>query len=334
MLIDFIQLIGGFLLLVWAADRLVAGASATARNLGVSPLIIGLVIVGFGTSAPELVVSAVATVRGNSGLAVGNAIGSNIANMGLILGFTAVIYPLRLESSTLKREYPLLLLIMLVSLFMAIDMQLTRVEGFVLLGCLFAMVAWLVRFGMQRPATDPFAQELEAEIPTDIPTRVAMFWLLISMITLPASSHFLVEGAVGIAKSLDVSDTVIGLTIVAFGTSLPELATAITSAFRKEDDLAVGNIIGSNMFNLLGVLGIAAAIKPVEVQTMILTRDFPVMFLLTGLMFLLASDFRGPGRIGRTAGALLLAIFVGYQAMVWLGAGEGAPAVAAVAGAV
>ncbi len=328
MLIDFIQLIGGFLLLVWAADRLVAGASATARNLGVSPLIIGLVIVGFGTSAPELVVSAVATVRGNSGLAVGNAIGSNIANMGLILGFTAVIYPLRLESSTLKREYPLLLLIMLVSLFMAIDMQLTRIEGFVLLGCLFAMIAWLVRFGMQRPASDPFAQELEAEIPTDIPTRVAMFWLLISMIALPASSHFLVEGAVGIAKTLDVSDTVIGLTIVAFGTSLPELATAITSAFRKEDDLAIGNIIGSNMFNLLGVLGIAAAIKPVEVQSMILTRDFPVMFLLTGLMFLLASDFRGPGRIGRTAGALLLAIFIGYQAMVWLGAGEGAPAVA------
>ena len=328
MLIDFIQLSGGFLLLVWAADRLVAGASATARNLGVSPLIIGLVIVGFGTSAPELVVSAVATVRGNSGLAVGNAIGSNIANMGLILGFTALIYPLRLESSTLKREYPLLLLIMLVSLFMAIDMQLTRFEGIVLLACLFAMIAWLVRFGMQRPASDPFARELEAEIPTDIPTRVAMFWLLISMVALPASSHFLVEGAVGIAKTLNVSDTVIGLTIVAFGTSLPELATAITSAFRKEDDLAIGNIIGSNMFNLLGVLGIAATIKPVEVQSMILTRDFPVMFLLTGLMFLLASDFRGPGRIGRTAGALLLAIFIGYQAMVWLGAGEGASAVA------
>ncbi|MEE4174051.1 MAG: calcium/sodium antiporter, partial [Xanthomonadales bacterium] len=308
--------------------------SATARNLGVSPLIIGLVIVGFGTSAPELVVSAVATVRGNAGLAVGNAIGSNIANMGLILGFTALIYPLKLESSTLKREYPLLLLIMLVSLFLAIDMQLTRLEGFVLLGCLFAMVAWLVRFGMQRPASDPFAQELEAEIPTDIPTRVAMFWLLISMITLPASSHFLVEGAVGIATTLNVSDTVIGLTIVAFGTSLPELATAITSAFRKEDDLAIGNIIGSNMFNLLGVLGIAAAIHPVEVQSMILTRDFPVMFLLTGLMFLLASDFRGPGRIGRTAGALLLAIFVGYQAMVWLGAGEGAPLAAATAAAV
>ena len=322
MLIFTIQLIGGFLLLVWAADRLVAGASATARNLGVSPLIIGLVIVGFGTSAPELVVSAVASARGNAGLAVGNAIGSNIANMGLILGFTAVIYPLRLESSTLKREYPLLLLIMLVSLFMALDLNLSRLEGVLLLVGLFAMVAWLVRFGMQRPDTDPFAQELEAEIPTDIPTRVAVFWLIISFIALPASSHFLVEGAIGIARTLDVSDTVIGLTIVAFGTSLPELATAITSAFRKEDDIAIGNIIGSNMFNLLGVLGIAATIHPVEVQSMVLGRDFPVMFLLTGLMFLLASDFRGPGRIGRTAGALLLLIFVGYQTMVWLGTGD------------
>lgn len=322
MLIYAIQLLGGFLLLVWAADRLVAGASATARNLGVSPLIIGLIIVGFGTSAPELVVSAVAASRGNEGLAVGNAIGSNIANMGLVLGFTAMIYPLKLESSTLKREYPLLLLVMLVSLFFAIDMKLTQLEGTLLLIGLFAMIAWLVRFGMQRPDTDPFAQELEAEIPTDIPTRVAVFWLLISLIALPASSHFLVEGAVGIAQVLNVSDTVIGLTIVAFGTSLPELATAITSAFRKEDDIAIGNIIGSNMFNLLGVLGIAATIRPVEVQAMVLGRDFPVMFLLTGLMFLLASDFRGPGRIGRTAGALLLMIFIGYQAMVWMGAGD------------
>jgi cation:H+ antiporter len=322
MTVYIIQLIGGFLLLVWAADRLVAGASATARNLGVSPLIIGLVIVGFGTSAPELVVSAVATVRGNSGLAVGNAIGSNIANMGLILGLTAVIYPLHLESSTLKREYPMLLLIMLVSLYFALDGELTRAEGMMLLIGLLSLIGWLVKFGMDRPASDPFAQELEAEIPTDIPTRVAIFWLIISLVMLPASSHFLVEGAIGIASQLGVTDVVIGLTVVAFGTSLPELATAITSAFRREDDLAVGNIIGSNMFNLLGVLGIAATIQSVDVLPIILARDFPVMFLLTGLMFLMASDFRGPGRIGRTAGVMLLVIFVGYQAMIWLDAGS------------
>ncbi|NRB72351.1 MAG: calcium/sodium antiporter [Xanthomonadales bacterium] len=319
MVVDLIQLIGGFLLLVWAADRLVAGASATARNLGVSPLIIGLVIVGFGTSAPELVVSAVATTRGNAGLAVGNAIGSNIANMGLILGFTALVYPLRLESSTLKREYPLLLLVMLITLLMCLNMQLSRLEGYLLLLALFALIAWLIRFGLSRPANDPFAQELEAEIPTDMPTKVAVFWLVVSLIALPASSHFLVEGAIGIASQLGVTDTVIGLTVVAFGTSLPELATAITSAIRKEDDIAIGNIIGSNLFNLLGVLGIAASIRPIEIQSMVLARDFPVMFLLTGLVFLLASDFRGPGRIGRGAGALLLLIFIIYQAVIWMG---------------
>jgi cation:H+ antiporter len=322
MMIHFIQLIGGFLLLVWAADRLVAGASATARNLGVSPLIIGLVIVGFGTSAPELMVSAVASVRGNAGLAVGNAIGSNIANMGLILGITAVIAPLRLESSTLKREYPLLLLIMLVTLLLALDLEFSRVDGIVFLAGLLAMVSWLVQLGMQRPEADPLARDLEAEIPADVPTRIAVFWLLISMVALPASSHFLVEGAVGLARNLGVSDTVIGLTVVAFGTSLPELATAVTSAIRKEDDLAIGNIIGSNMFNLLGVLGVAAVIHPVAVLPMILGRDFPVMFLLTGLMFLLASDFRGPGRIGRSAGAMLLIIFTCYQVLVWTNAGS------------
>ncbi len=327
MLIFIIQLIGGFLLLVWAADRLVAGASATARNLGVSPLIIGLVIVGFGTSAPELVVSGVASMRNNAGLAVGNAIGSNIANMGLILGLTAIVYPLKLESSTLKREYPLLLLIMLVCLYMALNLDYTRMEGLMLLGGLFAMVGWLIHLGMRRPATDPYAQELEKEIPTDIPTRVAVFWLLISLVALPAASHFLVEGAIGIARIWGVSDIVIGLTVVAFGTSLPELATALTSAVRREDDLAVGNIIGSNMFNLLGVLGIAATIRPISIEPIFITRDFPVMLLLTGLMFLMASDFRGPGRIGRGAGVVLLAIFVGYQAMVIIGAmGDPTPA--------
>jgi len=214
-----------------------------------------------------------------------------------------------------------LLLIMLITLFFALNLNLSRLEGILLLVVLFGVIAWLVRVGLEKPDNDPFAQELEAEIPKDIPTRVAVFWLLISLIALPASSHFLVEGAIGIARTLSVSDTVIGLTIVAFGTSLPELATAITSAFRKEDDLAIGNIIGSNIFNLLGVLGIAATIQPIAIQPEILSRDMAVMFLLTGLMFILASDFRGPGRIGRSAGVLLLGIFIGYQAMVWTGIG-------------
>jgi len=313
-----IQLVAGFLLLVWGADRLVAGASSFARNLGVSPLVIGLTIIGFGTSAPELVVSAVATLKGNSGLAVGNAIGSNIANMGLVLGVTAMIYPLRLESTALKREYPMLLLIMLICFLMALDGMYSQVEGWVLLTGLLLVVIWIIRIGLHRPLSDPLAEEFAAEIPKDMPTKVAVFWLTVGLIVLPVSSIFLVDGAITIAHYLGVTDTVIGLTIVALGTSLPELATAITAALHREDDLAIGNIIGSNIFNLLGVLGIAAVIMPVELSPIILARDFPAMFLITGALFLMASDFRGPGRIGRRSGGVLLFMFVAYIIMVWM----------------
>lgn len=318
MLIAITQLIAGFLLLVWGADRLVAGASSFARNMGVSPLIIGLTIIGFGTSAPELVVSAVATLKGNAGLAVGNAIGSNIANIGLVLGVTAMIYPLRMESTALKREYPILLLIMLVCFLMALDGSYGQMEGLFMLGGLAAVVVWIIRIGLHRPLSDPLAEEYDAEIPRDIPTRIALFWLAVGLVVLPISSVFLVEGAITIAKYLNVTDTVIGLTIVALGTSLPELATAITAALHKEDDLAIGNIIGSNIFNLLGVLGIAAVLKPVELLPIILARDFPAMFLITGALFLMASDFRGPGRIGRRSGTVLLTLFAGYFILVWV----------------
>ena len=318
MLTAIIQLVAGFLLLVWGADRLVAGASATARNLGVSPLIIGLTIIGFGTSAPELVVSAVATLKGNAGLAVGNAIGSNIANMGLVLGATAMIYPLRLESTALKREYPMLLLIMLACFLMALDGMYSHFEGWVLIGGLLLVLHWIVRIGLHRPLSDPLAEEFAAEIPKDMPTKVAVFWLTMGLVILPVSSVFLVNGAITIAHYLGVTDTVIGLTIVALGTSLPELATAITAALHREDDLAIGNIIGSNIFNLLGVLGIAAVIQPVKLLPIILARDFPAMFLITGALFLMASDFRGPGRIGRRSGAVLLTMFVAYITLVWV----------------
>ena len=318
MLIAIIQLVAGFLLLVWGADRLVAGASATARNLGVSPLVIGLTIIGFGTSAPELVVSAVATLKGNAGLAVGNAIGSNIANMGLVLGVTALIYPLRMESTALKREYPMLLLVMLVCFLMALNGVYSRMEGWSLIIGMLAVVIWIIRIGLHRPLSDPLAEEFDAEIPKDIPTKVAMFWLAVGLIVLPISSTFLVDGAITIARILHVTDTVIGLTVVALGTSLPELATAITAALHKEDDLAIGNIIGSNIFNLLGVLGIAAAINPIHLLPIILARDFPAMFLMTGALYLMASDFHGPGRIGRRSGSVLLMMFIGYIIMVWM----------------
>jgi cation:H+ antiporter len=318
MLIPIAQIVGGFILLVWGADRLVAGASATARNLGVSPLIIGLTIVAFGTSAPELIVSAVAASRGNPGLAVGNAIGSNIANIGLILGITAIVYPLRVESETLKREYPLLMLIMISSFIMAADLNYSRTEGWLLLTGLAALVIWMVQYGMRRGPDDPLAEEFAAEIPSDMPSRVAVTWMIVGLIILPLSSRFLVEGAITVARAMEVSEAVIGLTIVAFGTSLPELAAALTSALREEDDLAIGNVIGSNMFNILGVLGIAATIRPVAVEELMLRQDFPVMFLLTVLLFFMAYGIHGPGRISRKSGVLLLTIYSTYQVMIWM----------------
>jgi len=318
MLIAIAQLIGGFILLVWGADRLVAGASALARNLGVSPLIIGLTIIAFGTSAPELVVSGVAAARGNPALAVGNAIGSNIANIGLILGLTALVYPLRVESETLKREYPVLTLIMIGSFIMAADLLYSRTEGWLLLTGLVALLIWMVRFALRRGPDDPLAAEYEAEIPKDMATRKAVMWLLVGLIILPLSSKFLVDGAIFVARSLQVSEAVIGLTVMALGTSLPELAAALTSALRHEDDLAIGNVIGSNMFNILGVLGVAAVVHPVEVEMLMLKQDFPVMFLLTVLLFFMAYGISGPGRISRRSAALLLTLYLAYQVLVWI----------------
>jgi cation:H+ antiporter len=325
MLIPIAQIIGGFILLAWGADRLVAGASAAARNLGVSPLVIGLTIVAFGTSAPELIVSAVAAYQGNPGLAVGNAIGSNIANIGLILGLTALIYPLRVESEVLKREYPLLTLIMIGSFIMAADLAYSRTEGWLMLTALSSLVIWMVHFGLRRGSGDPLAEEFAAEIPADMPMGIAVMWLLVGLIILPLSSQFLVEGAISVAHSLAVTDAVIGLTIIALGTSLPELAAALTSALRKEDDLAIGTIMGSNMFNILGVLGIAATIEPATIAPLMLKQDFPVMFLLTVMLFFMAYGLRRPGRISRKSGGLLLAIYCSYQVLVWITAPQAAP---------
>ena len=317
MLFALFLIVAGFALLVWGADRFVAGASATARNLGVSPLIIGLTVVGFGTSAPEMVVSGVAALRGNPGLAVGNALGSNIANIALILGVAALIYPLRVDSATLRREYPVLLVVTVASLVFMIDGVLTRLDGIILLCGLLAMTTWMTLIGMRRNGPDPMAMEYASEIPQNMATHVALGWLLVGMIVLPASSHILVSGATTIARLLGVSDLVIGLTIVAIGTSLPELAAAVASVLKREHELVIGNIVGSNMFNLLGVLGIASTIREISVAPQVLYRDYTAMLLLTVAMFILSFGFRGPGGISRWAGGGLVTAFLAYQLLVF-----------------
>ena len=320
-LIDIIAILAGFGLLIWSADYFVTGASATARNLGVSPLVIGLTIVGFGTSAPEMLVAAFAAQGGNPGLAVGNALGSNITNIALVLGATALLIPLGVHSNILKREYPLLLLATIVATFcLSVDNYLGRLDGLIFSLVLFAMMYWIVHKALKYRDHDPIEDEFAQEIPEHMPMKKAVLILVAGIVVLLISSRLLVWGAVNIAIELGISDLIIGLTIVAIGTSLPELAASIVSARKGEHDIALGNVIGSNMFNTLGVLGVAGLLKPAELAEGVLSRDLPLMFILTLLMFIMAFGFRGHGKITRIEGGILLAIFIGYEILLYFSA--------------
>jgi cation:H+ antiporter len=314
--IALLELAAGFTLLIWAAGRLVGGASALARNLGISPLLVGLTIVGVGTSAPEMLVSAMVSIRGNPSLAIGNALGSNITNIGLVLGLTAMIYPLRVERITLKREFPVLGLIMLVTLGLMWNLHFSRVDGLVLAAGMLLLIAGMVALGLSRGESDPLAASLTEDMPESMSTRTAILWTLTGLILLPLSAHILVNGAVTLAIIVGVSEAVVGLTIVALGTSLPELAAAAASALKKEDDLAIGNILGSNMFNLLGVLGIAALVHPMAIESILLHRDVTIMFAFTIGLFVLAWRRRGHGLINRPTAAILFTSFLLYQGTI------------------
>lgn len=307
----------GFIVLVWGADRFVHGAAGTARNLGISSLIIGLTIVGFGTSAPEILVSVSAAINGNPGIAVGNAIGSNIANVGLVLGTTALLFPLIVSSNTLKREFPIMLVMMGVALFLLLDYELSRYDGILLLSGIVALTFWLIRMTRTKKGYEPMIHEYDNEIPR-IPMSSALGWTALGLGLLLISSQVLVYGAVNIAKYFGVSDLVIGLTIIAIGTSLPELATSVMSAVKKEPDIAIGNILGSNMFNLLAVLGIPAIIAPIPLDHHVITRDYAVMLGMSILLFMFAYGFRGQGRINRFEGGVLLAGYIAYMVYLYI----------------
>lgn len=313
MLIASVAVLGGFLLLVWGADRFVLGAGATARNLGVSPLLIGLTIVGFATSAPEVLVSITASLQAAPGLALGNAVGSNIANIALVLGTAAVVMPINMRSETLRREMPALLAVTLLAVMLFLDGYLSRLDGLVLTAGLVLLLYWIAKLGFRSAATDPIQAEYDAEIPTGVATSSALAWLMVGFAVLLLGANLLVWGAESIAKGLGVSDVIIGLTIVAVGTSLPELAVTVVSALKNEHGLAIGNIIGSNMFNTLAVVGPAAAIYPMEVDEQMLSLHLPVMIGLTLVLFTMAYDFSGRGRINRTEGAFLVAAFATYH---------------------
>ena len=315
MIFYLLAVVLGFALLVWSADRFVDGAASTAKHLGMPSLLIGILIVGFGTSAPEMVVSAIAAYEGNPGLALGNAIGSNIVNIALILGITAIVAPIAVNSKIVKKEIPLLLLIVLFTGYLLLDNTLTLFEGVILLAGFFALVLWSV-FAAFRSRGDSFEDQMDIELNEDIMSlKVGIMWLVFGLILLIASSRLLVWGAVGVANSFGVSDLIIGLTIVALGTSLPELAASVMAARKGEHDIAIGNVVGSNMFNLLAVIGIAVVIAPMNnIPLEVLKRDWIVMLLLTIALFVMAYGFRGrDGRINRVEGTILILCYVAYN---------------------
>ena len=310
-----LALIFGLALLVWSADRFVEGAAATAGHFGMPPLLIGMVIVGFGTSAPEMVVSALSALEGSPGIALGNAYGSNIANIALILGVTALISPIMVHSTVLRKELPILTVLTLLSIGLIADLKLGRGDAIILLLVFGCLMAWTIYQGLKQK-TDSLAKEMAAETAEKaMPVSRAVFWLVIGLVLLVASSRILVWGAVEIAQIFGVSDMIIGLTIVAIGTSLPELASSIIAARKGEHDIALGNVLGSNLFNTLAVVGIAGTIHPFAVAPETLFRDMAVMGALTVSLFIIGYGFRGrQGRINRFEGAVLLAVYTGYTA--------------------
>ena len=293
----------GFVVLAWSADRLVEGSSSLARQLNISTFAIGVVILGFGTSLPELLVSATAAFRGSGGIAIGNAFGSNIANIALILGISALILPLAADRTLVKRDIPLILFGTAGVFLILMDLALKRWEGILLMIALVGIITWIVRSGQ---AADPITSKS-----TEHATLTALALVLIGLILLLGSAWALVWASVGLARMLEVDELLIGLTLVAIGTSLPELAASLASLRRAEGSgLILGNVVGSNLFNTLGVVGVPAAIRPFSVSP-ILWYDGLIMLALTALLgFLLFR--RGGFRLTRSGAILLLVCYIGY----------------------
>lgn len=312
MTLALIAVVAGLALLIWSADRFVEGAAATARHFGMPALLIGMVVVGFGTSAPEMVVSALASWQGNPGIALGNAYGSNITNIALILGLTALISPIAVHSQVLRKELPVLTVVTAFAIVLMWDRELTRLDGWLHLAFFAGLMGWTIWQGLKQ-RHDALGEEMEDELDVHaMPLNRALFWLVVGLVMLIVSSRILVWGAVAIAHRLGVSDLIIGLTVVAVGTSLPELASSIIAVRKNEHDIALGNVIGSNLFNTLTVVGIAGTIHPLAFDQAVISRDMMVMAVLTVSLFLFGYGFRGPGRINRIEGFVLLACYLGY----------------------
>ncbi|HUV22212.1 MAG TPA: calcium/sodium antiporter [Gammaproteobacteria bacterium] len=306
--------VAGLAMLIWSADKFVEGAAAMARLLGVSIMIIGITIVGFGTSAPEIVVSIIAVLDNTPDIAIGNALGSNIANIGLILGVTAILAPIPVASRLFRNEYPLLLLATAVMAWSLYDLRLDIVDGFMLFGLLILSLFRLIQQHRSHPAEYAREEHENEELVHEMKMPAALGWLTLGLLLLVGSSKLLVWGASGIAVALGVSELIIGLTVVALGTSLPELAASIASIKKGSPDLAIGNVIGSNLFNSLAVIGLPALLTTFSIDPAARSRDLTVVIIFT-LALLLMSRFPGalPRSLTRLKGVLLFLGFVIYQ---------------------
>ena len=315
MILEYLGILSGLLLLVVGADKFVTGAANIARGLGMPPLLIGLTIVSIATSAPEILVGSVAALDGKIEIAIGNAIGSNIANIGLVFGLSVLIMPIKIASATLRREYLLMFLSAIAAILIMLDHELSRLDATILLIILAVFIYWIVRIAKKTPVTDPLTGGFEQELAQIMPLRKSVVFFLIGLILMLAGAELLVRCSVVVARALGISDLVIGLTIIAVGTSLPELAASVVSVLKKEADIAVGNIVGSNMFNMLAVIGVPVLIHPSGIGNEVLLRDFPVMVVMTLLMGWMVF-IREAGRFDRIEGGILLLCFFFYQ--YWL----------------
>ena len=317
MWIAILVLIFGFITLVWSADRFVSGAAATAKNLGVSKMLIGLTVVSLGTSAPEILVALAAALDGFPSLAIGNAIGSNIANIGLVLGVTAIIAPLPFARSVLKTELPWLIGTTIIGLIVLIDLRLGVWDGVILLTGL-SYIMWRL-ISMEQGDTDGlaegFSEELD-ELP-EMTTIQGVFWLMVGLIVMLISARLLVVAATDIAHFLGVSELIIGLTVVAIGTSLPELAATVGSAIKGHPEIAIGNVVGSNILNMLAVMSVPALIAPTELGAAVLWRDFGMMLALTLMIVLFAYGIGSRAIITRFEGVIIVLAWIGYNTLLY-----------------
>ena len=322
MILSLFYVLAGIALLLWSAGWFVTGAAALSRRLGVSPLVVGMVVVGFGTSAPEVAVSVFSAVEGKPGLALGNALGSNITNLALILGLTALLNPIRVASGLVKKEMPVLILVTVLTAGLMADFNLSRIDGVVLLVVFAVVMGWMLviarggaKAGLEQREVDVLTQEVEHALAAHpLSLAGAVVRLVGGLLVLLGSSRLLVLGAVDLAQRAGLSELVIGLTVVAVGTSLPELASALVAARRGEHDLVAGNVLGSNLFNTLAVVGLAVVIEPSRVEPALFWRDMMVCLGLTLALPAVALDWtrRRGGRINRLEGLLLLLAYVGY----------------------